>query len=241
MAGAKANPTRIDDAASKASSNWLSIVEDVFARWRDRLGSSKDAGQKLVNLLCDPETRSKIYRVDASGEEDPATVCFPDTEFWPGRLVLDPDADGGDDHLVVNYGDTNSDFYDPDGHWKFDVRRLDVERWERLFPELAPPSSPTTAGAEARAIAHLKPLLELRRDAMLRDEAWEECKQFNISRVGFEDRVWPTARLQAGLQSKAPAGRKRRKPVDIEAEVEQVIGPAPDKNLRNQSPKKSRS
>jgi hypothetical protein len=155
--------------------------------------------------------------------------------------------------LVVDYTDSADvylDVYYPDSHWEFYVRRLDVERWERLYPELAPSPppplpppvpAPTTAGAEARAIAHLKPLLDRRGDAMSKDEAWGECKQFNISYAGFENNVWPTARERAGLERKAPAGRKRRKPADIKSEVEQVIGPAPGKKSRSQSPRKSRS
>jgi hypothetical protein len=60
--------------------------------------------------------------------------------FWQDRLLLVADADGGDDHLEVDYGDAYVDFYSP-GHWKFFVRRLDVERHERLyFPMAAAPS-----------------------------------------------------------------------------------------------------
>jgi hypothetical protein len=147
MAQVKTDPTPIDDAASKTPSNWLSILRDVFPRWHDRLRSSKDAGQKLANLLCDPETRSKIYRVNASGEEISHARRFGDAEFWSGRLLLVPDDDGGDDHLEVNYGDALLEFHDPGGHWEFDVRRRDVERWEGLDPELAAP--PSTAAAPA--------------------------------------------------------------------------------------------
>ena len=83
MAEANTDPTR-------TSSPWLSIIKGVFPRWCDRLGLSKDAGQALVNLLCDADTRTKMYRVDASGEEISHTVSSPDIEFWPGRLVLGP-------------------------------------------------------------------------------------------------------------------------------------------------------
>jgi hypothetical protein len=54
-----------------------------------------------------------------------------------------PDADGVGDHLGINYTDY-ADIYLPDGYWEFSVRRLDVERWERLYPALAePPPAPT--------------------------------------------------------------------------------------------------
>jgi hypothetical protein len=171
MAEATTDPT-IDDGASKASSGWVLIVEDLFPQWRDRLGSSKDAGHKLVDLLCDPETRSKIYRVNASREIDPNTVCFPDIEFWPGLLVLVPDADGGDDHLVANYrGDPYLDFYDPDGHWEFYVRRIDVERWERKYPELAAPPPPRPPTKTPKPAGSAKPAREPSFEQAARDAA----------------------------------------------------------------------
>ena len=208
---------------------------DVFPRWRDRLRPSrdepsKDAGQYLVNLLCDPDTRTKMYRVYASGEEIPDTVCFPKGELWQGRLVRVPDPDGGDD-LEVNYEgwDPYLEYYDPNGHWEFDVRRRDSKRWECLYPELAAPAPQTTAGAEKQAIAHLTPLLKTCRNAISKADAWEECSQFKISYDGFNNRVWPAARVSAGLEQKAPAGRKRRKP------PEQIIGPEPGRKSRRKS------
>jgi hypothetical protein len=126
---------------SKASSDWLSIVKDVFSRWCDRLRSSKDAKDKLDALLCDPETRSAKHRIDVGGEEIPGTSSFVGTEFWQDqdRLLLVPDADGGPDHLAVDYTDA-AEIYLPSGHWEFYVRRTDVERWEGLyFPTTATP------------------------------------------------------------------------------------------------------
>jgi hypothetical protein len=146
MAEAKTDRTPIDDEAPKAQSNWLSIIEEVFPRWRDRLGSSKDAGQKLVNLLCDPDTCSKRHKVyvDASGEES-FDICYLDAWFWQNHLELVPDADGGDCHLAVNYRDAPFEYHG--GRFEFYVRRLDVERWESRYPELAAP--PSTAAAPA--------------------------------------------------------------------------------------------
>ena len=95
-------------------------------------------------------------------------------------------------------------------------------------PSPPPPPLPvpqTTVGAEARAITHLTPMLKLLGDAMSKSEARAECKQFNISGAGFRYHVWPTARERAGLERKAPPGKKRRKPAEIEPEVEQIIGP----------------
>ena len=123
-AGKNNNPSKA------GSSNWLSL-EDVFQRWCDRLGSSTDAKDELEALLCDRETRSAKQRVKRSGKEIPGTSSFADDpEFWRDRLLLEPDADGGPDRLMVDYTDA-ADIYLPAGHWEFYVRALDVERWEK--------------------------------------------------------------------------------------------------------------
>jgi hypothetical protein len=138
------------------SSDWLSIVKDVFPRWCDHLGSSEDARGELYALLCDRKTQSAKHKVDASGEEIPGTSSFLDAGFWQERasLLLTPDADGGVGHLAVDYTDP-ADIYLPDGHWEFYVRRLDVERWERLyFPmtaaPLPPPRKPVTSSKKTK-------------------------------------------------------------------------------------------
>jgi hypothetical protein len=156
--GKPANP-------SKAVSNWLSIVEDVFPRWRDRLGSSKDAKDELNALLCDRETRSAKRRVNASGEEIPGTPSFEDSWFWQdqGRLLLVPDADGGVDHLAVDYTDSADvywDVYSPGWHWEFYVRRLDVERWEGAYFPITASSPPAMVKQDVPARKPRRPASE---------------------------------------------------------------------------------
>ena len=114
------------------------------------------------------------------------------------------------------------------------------ESLDQLKKALGPKA---TAGAEQRAITHLKPMLEQRGDAMSKVEAWEECKQFNISYAGFENHVWPKARELAGLERKAPPGKKKRQSVEIEQEVDQILGPEPGKPSQpsQKSRRKSRS
>ena len=115
------------------------------------------------------------------------------------------------------------------------------ESLDQLKKALGPKA---TAGAEQRAITHLKPMLEQRGDAMSKGEAWKECKQFNISYAGFENHVWPKARELAGLERKAPPGKKKRQPVEIEQEVDQILGPEPSKpsqKSRRKSRRKSTS
>jgi hypothetical protein len=114
------------------SSNWPSL-EDVFQRWRARLGLSEDAKDKLYALLCDRESRSAKRR---SGE---VTLDILHAEFWrdEARLEVDTDVDGAD-HLRVDYPDYVHVFEDKEGlivsgPAEFLVRAVDVERWERLY------------------------------------------------------------------------------------------------------------
>ena len=154
---AEATTDTTDDLPPKTGpSNWLLIVEYVYPRWLVRLRSSKDAKDELEALLRDTETRSRKYQVDANGKEVPGTSSYPDAEYWQDRLKLEPDDDGGDDHLVIDYAEYE-DIYLPDRHWESVVRRLDVERWEHLYPELAaPPPRPLASHAPDQTRVRLR-------------------------------------------------------------------------------------
>jgi hypothetical protein len=99
---------------------------------------------ELNALLRDRETRSRIRRVDTGGEEISNTITFLNAQFWQDHgalLSVVPDADGVGDHLGIDYTDYADiywDDYSPGWRWEFSVRRLDVERHERLyFPMMA--------------------------------------------------------------------------------------------------------
>jgi len=77
-----------------------------------------------------------------------------------------------------------------------------------------PEKKPTTTAAQERAAikalaSYLKanPDLDLKRDDVL---AWCEKNGFALTKRGFQNRVWPQARKEAGLVSRAPPGRKRK-------------------------------
>jgi len=226
MARAKTDPTRIDDSASKASSNWLLIVEDVFPQWHDRLGSSKDAKDELDALLCDRETRSAKHKVDAGGKEIPGTSSFVDAGFWPDRLLLEPDPDGGADHLSVDYTDY-ADICLPDGHWKFYVRRTDVERHERLYfpmiaaPPPAPSKEPTSAPAPSEVLSRQKPgpkpdfdwekieakcyaLMDYHGDFTPDDSDWDCQARLEEALMDYCQNTWSRQPAPATLRPKLP-------------------------------------
>ena len=82
--------------------------------------------------------------------------------------------------------------------------------WEDLL-KVWPQKSPVpTAAVETRAIALLKERLEAEKH-MTRERAFEACRERfpTLSERGFRSRVWPEARKAAGLDPKAPSGRKR--------------------------------
>ena len=70
--------------------------------------------------------------------------------------------------------------------------------------------SSATARAETDAIKALVPLLKSN-PQLKRADAAELCREagYHFSDRGFQYRVWPAARVQAGLPAKALSGRKR--------------------------------
>jgi hypothetical protein len=176
-------------------SDYEPIIEYVFPRWRDRLGSAKAARDELEAMLRDPETQSAKHKVDAKGKEIPGTASFVEAEtnswFWRGRLKLVPDPDGGDYHLMIEYSEPAVDYWDEPGwRWKFHVRRrLDVERHERSFPAIM-----TLAPSEEKAKPGPKPDFDWEKIEVKFKELMDYHGDFTP-----DDPKWIQARLEEEL------------------------------------------
>jgi hypothetical protein len=135
-ARAKRNPT--SNPPKIGPPKWLSL-EEVFQRWRARLGSSEEAKDELYNLLCSRDCRSLIKHVDADGNE---AYDGLDYQFWrnTAHLVVTWDVADGVDHIAVTYALL-------DGTTEFLVLAESVERW--VLPPIAAPLPPPPADQPA--------------------------------------------------------------------------------------------
>jgi hypothetical protein len=82
---------------------------------------------------------------------------------------------------------------------------------QRFEPQESHPVPVAKAGDETAATkalaSHLGIIRQLTRAGA---QSWLRALGFNLSDRGFQSRVWPRAREQAGLEAKAPPGRKRK-------------------------------
>jgi hypothetical protein len=82
---------------------------------------------------------------------------------------------------------------------------------QRFEPQESHPTQVATAGGEKAATkdlaSHLGINPQLNRAGA---QSWLRAKGFNLTGRGFQNRVWPRAREQAGLEAKAPPGAPKK-------------------------------
>jgi hypothetical protein len=161
------------------------MSDPITISWRDAL-------QRIIEMG---------YADDAAGTMLVEAVVSNAVRYYPRRAM-----------------DLGRPLFDPmTGAWRMHRRdshpflvrpvRSDFERW------LLQLRRPSKAGSESKAIEFLSPKLEADHDLKL-DDAWSACQSNfpNLSKRRFRSHVWPEARTRAGLDSRAPAGRKKRRP-----------------------------
>jgi hypothetical protein len=179
----------------------------------------KPAFDDLLGRITSPEV--EVIGRRGSGNESVAghlfariQIAYPYSEL-PVRMIL------GDDSYLDCYP-----FVDDEWHrsvndklyvsgreeppWThLQVRKSDIRRfWPFKASAL---SVATTARAETAAIEFLAGKLRSSGEELTRECAFRECgENFKLTKNGFRYRVWPQARVKAGLTATAPSGRKRK-------------------------------
>jgi hypothetical protein len=100
MARAETDPT-IDDAAPKATSSYWMLLKDAYQQFRKLGLEPREAGQRLIDLLCQwPLMPCKIRYVN-SGREEILSV-----EDWQNEVItlsVEIDPTTGVDYLGIYY------------------------------------------------------------------------------------------------------------------------------------------
>jgi hypothetical protein len=163
---------------------------------------------RVVDQLSDDELWSAL----CSGKLEARIYCVGRTDFGPiplsplGFLSADRDQVLGRYQIDVRETDRRRPITIrraiPVPHWLF-VTRASLDKFMEAKPA-------ATAGAEDRAAKHLAGVLKMDPD-MKRQDALHECRKFNLTNRGFQNRVWPKARQLAKLPPARAGAKSKRK------------------------------
>jgi hypothetical protein len=136
----------------------------------------------------------------------------------PAEFFIDPEIihwRGRDGDIVpAKWWDFGRNFRERDRRSSYReprIKRSDFKQLMRKFGKSAALAGggKYTAKGEADATSHIADMLEQNPD-LKRADAIAACKPFGVSGRGFQSRVWPDARIAAGLPRLARHGRKRK-------------------------------
>jgi len=191
---------------------WISFVE--IAEWYSDLRGpvSPEKAAALREQALSMLKSDLLAGLFEEGGRSRVLFRFPGVGFTHGKMTrqrlqdaIDNDPDGEHIRLLLSHCWLPRDLFE-----RWCARHHLPKSPSRFQPQESHPVSPATARDEKAAIEALASQLRSndklkRRDAM----SWCRKEGFNLTWRGFQNRVWPGARVKAGLEAKARAGRKR--------------------------------
>ncbi|MBV9548802.1 MAG: hypothetical protein JO256_03915 [Alphaproteobacteria bacterium] len=189
---------------------YVSKTEQVSAHWV----SIPEAIQRIYSAdNCDPENAENQLRT-ALKDGALRPLKWQDEETPPifastMTIAADTPPQKGPDWGTADIDWNSGTVLDLWGDYKFKKRRILLLPTLRVT-QIWPLAARQTSSAEAQAVKILTERLQGLPN-LKRDDAREILKQKNISvsARGFQGRVWPQARTNAGLNPTASAGRKK--------------------------------
>ena len=179
MARAKTDPTRNDDAASKASSSPWMLLKDAYQQFRKSGLEPIEALERLIDLLCQWPSMPVKKRYLTSGREEILPVTDGQIEGVSLSVEIDPAT--GTDYLEIHYTPEYRHPSLPDDPAEFLVPTANVAReLERLSSTRVAPAPSEELSNKPRQKPGPKP-----------DFSWEKAEARCYELMDYHDDFTP--------------------------------------------------